>query len=71
MWKHLDDHIVFTNKTNLTSPLFIEVFVTSHESERSCICALRGTILTLFCDCSITFLNCYDNAIYIYIFNLF
>ena len=48
---HLHDHIislkgeVWTHKTNLTSPLFIEVPVPSQECERSCICVLRVSIL--------------------------
>jgi hypothetical protein len=30
------------DKTNLTSPLFIEVSVSSQESERWCVCVLAG-----------------------------
>jgi len=33
--------------TTLTPPLFIEVPVASHESERSCICVLGVSVLPL------------------------
>jgi hypothetical protein len=35
------------HKTSLTSPLFIEVFIPSQESEQSCICVLKVSILPL------------------------
>ena len=35
-------------KTNLILPLFIEVPASSLESERSCICVLEVSILSLF-----------------------
>jgi hypothetical protein len=39
---------VWADKTSLTAPLFIEVPVPSQESERSCICVLRVSIVPLF-----------------------
>ena len=45
---------VWAHKTSLTSPVFIEVSVPSQESERSCICVLVVSILSLS---SILFLN--------------
>ena len=51
---HRDDLItmsqVWINKTSLSPPLFIEVSVPSHESERSCTCVLRVSILSLSTD---------------------
>jgi hypothetical protein len=49
----LDNHIislkgvVWTNKTSLALPLFIEVPVLSQESERSCVSVLGVSILPL------------------------
>ena len=48
MRKQLHDRIIslrreiLADKTNLTSPLFIEVSVSSQESERWCVCVLAG-----------------------------
>ena len=41
--------------TSITPPLFIEVPVPIQESERSCICVLRGIDFTSFCDFDIWF----------------
>ena len=38
---------VLTHKSSLTPPLFLEVPVTSHEREQSCICFLVVSILLL------------------------
>ena len=38
---------VYAHKTNLILPLFIEVPMLSQESERSCICLLEVSILSL------------------------
>ena len=48
--------IGYTNKTSLTSPLFIEVPVPSQMSERSCVCFLFSDwIVELFSDSVVFF----------------
>jgi hypothetical protein len=70
--KHLHHFIrkVWTHKTSLTPPLFIEVLVPSQESEQSCICVLRVSILhlsTIF----IGFYNCSDSLAFKFFILLF
>ena len=59
---------VSAHQTSLTLPLFIEVPVTSHESERSCIFALGVSKLPLY-DFG-GFWNCVDSVIFLFCFSL-
>ena len=57
--------MVWVHTTSLTPPpLYNEVHVPSQESNRSCICALGISILTISTICFIEFWNCSDSVVY-------
>ena len=66
--------MVWANKASLTPSLFIEVPVPSHESQRSCICVLRGTKpwkseVMYFCINGIDFASFYNFCIELWTFS--
>jgi len=69
--KHLRDNIsrsgeVWVHKASLIPPLFIEVPYQASKV-RSCICMLEVSILPLFP----RFLNCFDNVVFFFSFQLY
>ena len=68
--KHLHDYIislrgkVWAHKTSLTQPLYIEVPVSSQESERSCMYVLAISFCLCFYNISVGSRKCDDSVVY-------
>jgi len=61
---------VWTHKTSLTPPLYIEVPVPTEECEWSCICMLGLSNFASIYDLSIGYWNCSDNIVF-FVFHFF
>jgi hypothetical protein len=58
------NHRVWSNKTSLMPPLFIEVPVPGHLSETVMHLCIMGIDVASFLDCSIGFWNCSDSVVF-------
>ena len=61
---------VWANKTSLTPPLFIEVPVPGHISERSCICVLLGVLILSFSTIFLLDFGTIPIVLYVFVFHL-
>ena len=66
---HFIKRVDRAHKTSLTPPLVIEVTVTSHEGERSCIVCVMGIDCASFYEYTNGYWNCYDSVVFIFVFH--